>query len=231
VDRADQICKLKMDRELVSLKNFSVYDPIRKATSLVLDGKTLLNLEIFTNTYDGSPAGTLFAMLNRCITPSGKRMLKQWVCHPLADAAKINARLDAVDTLNANDTFRDVFTSQLSKLPDLERLISRVHAGNSKAQDFVRVLEGFERIQGAVEEIKLYGAGEGLIGQLLAKMPELEVLLQPWSTAFDREKAKKDGVLVPERGVESDFDESQDNIEAIMGALNDCLKKYSTDLK
>jgi DNA mismatch repair protein MSH6 len=170
-------------------------------------------------------------MLNRCITPSGKRMLKQWVCHPLADAAKINARLDAVDTLNANDAFRDVFTSQLSKLPDLERLISRVHAGNSKAQDFVRVLEGFERIQGAIEEIKLYGTGEGLIEQLLMKMPNLEVLLQPWGTAFDREKAKKDGVLVPERGVESDFDESQDNIEAIMEALNGCLKKYSTDLK
>jgi DNA mismatch repair protein MSH6 len=46
VDHTDRICKLKMDRELVSLKNFSVYDPVRKATSLILDGKTLLNLEV-----------------------------------------------------------------------------------------------------------------------------------------------------------------------------------------
>src|SRR5690606_1212073 len=34
---------LKIDRELVSVGNFEWYDPIRKATSLVLDGQTLLN--------------------------------------------------------------------------------------------------------------------------------------------------------------------------------------------
>jgi len=169
--------------------------------------------------------------LNQCITPFGKRMLKQWVCHPLADAAKINARLDAIDALNANDIFRDVFTSQLSKLPDLERLISRVHAGSSKAIGFLRVLEGFERIQSAIEEIKLYGTGEGLIGQLLSKMPDLDALLKPWSTAFDREKVKDNGVLVPEPGVESDFDESQGVIEDIIDKLNVLLKKYMKDLE
>ncbi|KAF8542522.1 muts domain V-domain-containing protein [Trichophaea hybrida] len=221
---------LKIDRELVTLKNFQIYDPVRKATSLVLDGKTLLNLEIFANSYDGSAAGTLFPILNHCITPFGKRMLKQWVCHPLADAAKINARLDAVDALNANDTFRDVFKSQMSKLPDLERLISRVHAGSSKAIDFLRVLEGFERIQGAIEEIKLNGTGEGLIGQLLSKTPDLDELLKPWSTAFDREKVRDNGVFVPEPGVESDFDESQDRIEDIIDQLNTLLKKYMKDL-
>lgn len=158
-------------------------------------------------------------------------MLKQWVCHPLAEASKINARLDAIDALNANDTFRDVFTSQLSQLPDLERLISRVHAGSCRTIDFLRVLEGFERIQGAIEEIKLYGSGEGLIGQLLSKMPDLDSLLEPWGSAFDRQKVKDNGVLVPEPGVETDFDESQDTIEGIIGELNKLLKKYMKDLK
>jgi len=157
-------------------------------------------------------------------------MLKQWVCHPLLDPAKINARLDAVDALNANNTFRDVFTSQLTKLPDLERLISRVHAGSSRAVDFLRVLEGFERIQSAVEEIKPYGSGEGLIGHLLSKMPDLETLLNPWATAFDREKVKEN-VLVPERGVEEDFDASQDTIEDIILQLNQLRNKYSKELR
>jgi DNA mismatch repair protein MSH6 len=222
---------LKIDREIMTLKNFQLYDPIRKATSLVLDGKTLQNLEIFANTYDGSEAGTLFLLLNKCITPFGKRMLRQWVCHPLADAAKINARLDAIDALNANDTFRDVFTKQLSKLPDLERLISRIHAGNARAIDFLRVLKGFEQIQGAVEEIRLYGPGDGLIGKLLDMMPDLAKMLQPWATAFDRQKVEENGILVPERGVEEDFDESQDAIEGIIDELNDVLKKYMSDLK
>lgn len=37
---------LKVDKDLVSIGNFTWYDPIRKATSLVLDGQTLQNLEV-----------------------------------------------------------------------------------------------------------------------------------------------------------------------------------------
>lgn len=222
---------LKMDRELISLGNFCWYDPVRKRTSLVLDGKTLLNLEIFSNSYDGTTTGTLFSILNRCVTPFGKRMLKSWVCHPLADAQKINARLDAVDTLNANDAFMATFVKQLSKLPDLERLISRVHAGSCKALDFVRVLEGFEQIQDAMEEIRRYGEGKGLIEDLLSNMPDLKKALQTWETAFNRDQAKSSNTLVPERGVETDFDDSQDSIVDIKSELEGLLKKYMTTLK
>ncbi|KAL7268971.1 DNA mismatch repair protein msh6 [Rhizina undulata] len=222
---------LKIDRDLVSLGNFSWYDPIRKASSLVLDGQTLLNLEIFANSHDGSANGTLFQLLNRCITPFGKRMFKLWLCHPLADPKKINARLDAVDALNADSSFQDAFVNSLGKLPDLERLISRIHAGTSKAADFVRVLEGFERIRDAMEDIRKHGQGDGVIGQSLAMMPDLDECLKPWETAFDREKAKNQGVLVPERGVEEDFDESQDNVENIINSLHEVLKGYIKDLR
>lgn len=158
-------------------------------------------------------------------------MFKQWLCHPLADANKINARLDAVDALNADAGFRDAFVSRLSKMPDLERLISRIHAGGSKAADFLRVLEGFEQIRDAMEEIQAHGEGEGLIGKLIASMPDLKKCLQSWESAFDREKAKNQGVLVPEKGVEPNFDESQDNVEAVIGELNALLKEYSVKLK
>jgi DNA mismatch repair protein MSH6 len=164
---------LMIERDLVTLGNFQWYDPIRKASSLVLDGQSLINLEIFANTFDGSTEGTLFAMLNRCITPFGKRLLRQWVCHPLADAQKINARLDAVDALNADTTIMNNFNASLSKLPDLERLISRVHAGRCKAQDFLKVLEGFEQIEYTISLLKDFGDGEGVIGQLITSMPDL----------------------------------------------------------
>jgi len=160
-------------------------------------------------------------------------MLKRWVCHPLADAAKINARLDASEALNANDAFRDIFASQLSKLPDLERLISRVHAGSCKPVDFLRVLEGFESIQEAVREVEtqLDCSGEGLIGQLISTMPDLDALLKPWSTAFDREKVKESSIFVPEAGVEPDFDEAQEIVGGIIEKLNELLKTYMKDLR
>lgn len=158
-------------------------------------------------------------------------MFKQWLCHPLASADKINARLDAVDALNADSGFRDAFVSRLSKMPDLERLISRIHAGSSKAVDFLRVLEGFEQIRDAMDEIQANGEGDGLIGKLIVSMPDLKECLQPWESAFDREKVRIQGVLVPEHGVESDFDESQDNVESAIGDLDAVLKEYSVTLK
>lgn len=225
---------LKIERDLVSIGNFTWYDPIRKATSLVLDGQTLINLEIFANSFDGGQDGTLFQLLNRCITPFGKRMFKQWVCHPLMDTKKINARLDAVDSLNADTKVRDRFTSQMTKMPDLERLISRVHAGSCKAQDFLRVLEGFEQIDHTMSLLK-DGTGkatdaEGVIGQLIAAMPDLKSRLEYWMSAFDRQKAKETGILVPEQGIEEDFDQSQDTVEAVHGELNELLRKWRKEL-
>jgi DNA mismatch repair protein MSH6 len=122
-------------------------------------------------------------------------MFRQWLCHPLADANKINARLDAVEAINSGGGFQEAFIMHLSKTPDLERLISRIHAGSTKAQDFLRVIEGFEQIRDAMEEITLYNQGEGLIGQLLAAMPDLKECLKQWESAFDREKAKCQGTL------------------------------------
>lgn len=157
-------------------------------------------------------------------------MFRQWVCHPLIDAAKINARLDAVDSLNSENTIRDRFTSQLTKLPDLERLISRIHAGSCKAQDFLRVLEGFEQIEYTMSLLGAVGPPEGLIGKLISAMPDLNPMLQRWKTAFDRTKARDEGILVPERGVEEDFDTSQDRIEQVLADLESLLKKYRRDL-
>lgn len=221
---------LKIERELVTLSNFAWYDPIRKATSLVLDGQSLINLEIFANNFDGSGDGTLFKILNRCITPFGKRLLKQWVCHPLADAKKINARLDAVDALNSNPDVTENFTASLSKLPDLERLISRIHAGRCRAQDFLNVLEGFEQIEYTTQLLKQFSEGDSVIQQLVSSMPDLATALDGWNTAFDRKTARSEGILVPTPGVEEDFDNSQQEIENCEANLKRLLKEVRRDL-
>ena len=221
---------LQIERELLTLKNISWYDPIKSASTLILDGKSLLNLEVFANSLDGGIDGTLFTLLNRCITPFGKRLFKHWVCHPLVNAEQINSRLDAVESLNADATVREQFISNLTKLPDLERMISRIHAGSCKAQDFVRVLDGFEQIDYTMSLVREVGSGEGIVGQLIARMPDLKNLLGNWKSAFDHSKAKEAGLLIPERGIEEDFDESQERIEEILADLETLLKKTRKDL-
>jgi DNA mismatch repair protein MSH6 len=94
---------------------------------------------------------------------------------------------------------RDHFLATFSRLPDLERLISRIHGGRCKVKDFVRVLEGFQSIMEGIERIKGEGDGKlesGLLGKLLGGFDCLTVLLKNWEHAFDWEKAKEEG-LVP----------------------------------
>jgi len=159
-------------------------------------------------------------------------MLRQWLCHPLLDADKINARLDAVESIMADDTLLRTFQNDFDRLPDLERMISRIHAGSCRPIDFLRVLEGFEQISSTMEEVKPYSEDAGgVIAGLLNSMPDLNQLLRQWQTAFDRRKVKEDGILVPEPGVEEDFDESQAMIEGIEQELDAYLRKYQKELK
>ena len=76
---------------------------------------------------------------------------------PLREVAHINARhvfsnllggryllnlirLDAVENILDHPTFEKKFTSIAKGLPDLERIVSRIHAKNCKVKDFLKVL-------------------------------------------------------------------------------------------
>lgn len=222
---------LKLEQSLVSQRNFEWYNPIHRNGTLILDGQTLMNLEVFTNTVSGGPEGTLFGLLNRCVTPFGKRLFRHWVCHPLCNIQKLNERLDAVDMLNADLSFREQFSSQMTKMPDLERLISRIHAGVCKPTDFVKVLEGFEQMDYTMGLLGALNGGNGLVDRLVASMPNLKEPLGYWETAFDRKKAREEKLFIPERGIETDFDESEDRIKRIKRELGSLLEKQKTVLK
>ena len=72
--------------------------------------------------------------------PIGKRLFRIWLCMPLKDVTAINARLDAVQDLIDHPTFESDFTQVMKGLPDLERIVSRIHAKNCKVRDFLKVL-------------------------------------------------------------------------------------------
>ncbi|KAK0613706.1 muts domain V-domain-containing protein [Immersiella caudata] len=237
---------LKLERSLLSRGTFQPYSPVQRSGSstLVLDGQTLINLEVFANSVDGGSEGTIFRLMNRCITPSGKRLFRQWVCHPLGDAHRINERLDAVDLLlGTTDSSRDLreqFISGMAKLPDLERLVSRIHAGSCKPNDFVRVLEGFEQIEHTMASMKhiLHGGSNdgddsnyGMIGRLLTSVPDLSEPLGFWKGAFDRDKATEEGLFWPSRGVDDDFDSRVDAINHVKIELQALLMRQKRELK
>ncbi|XP_054027115.1 DNA mismatch repair protein Msh6 isoform X2 [Dryobates pubescens] len=182
--------KCLIDQELLSLANFEEYVPVdvnaAKATSscfaktdqrMVLDGVTLMNLEVLQNGTNGTTEGTLLERIDSCCTPFGKRLLKQWLCAPLCNPKSINDRLDAVeDLLSVPDKMSEV-GEHLKKLPDLERLLNKIHSIGSplksqnhpdsraifyeeikyskkKIADFLSALEGFKVMQEIVDAME-----------------------------------------------------------------------------
>jgi DNA mismatch repair protein MSH6 len=131
--------RLLLDRQLIPHAHFSAWrasdDPgvdhgEGSATQLMVDGKTLENLEVFANTTDGSDKGTLFSVLDRTATAFGKRELRKWLCAPLCRLSDIIERQDAVAALLSAPDVREALGGALKQLPDLERLIARVHSSS-----------------------------------------------------------------------------------------------------
>lgn len=225
---------LKLDSSIMSLGNIHEYRISKKGTShMLLDGITLNNLEILNNNFDGGDKGTLFKLVNRAITPFGKRMLKSWVLHPLMNTDEINARYDAVDFLmNEEPELRVDLESLLQSLPDLERLIARVHSGTLKFKDFLRVVEGFEHISSMFKKLAKYDLERaGALHKFVSRFPQnLHSIIASWEDAFDRQEALQN-VVVPAKGVDGEFDESTEIISSLESQLQEHLKTYKKQFK
>ncbi|KAL0983852.1 hypothetical protein UPYG_G00133740 [Umbra pygmaea] len=213
--------KCLVDQELFSMANFKEYVPVdvemQKASGpnsffsqtqqrMVLDGVTLANLEILQNGSGGSE-GTLLERLDTCSTPFGKRLLKQWLCAPLCNPTAIGDRLDALEDLMGVQAQATEASDLLKKLPDLERLLSKIHGigalkgqdhpdsravlyeevtySKRKIADFLSALEGFKTMQEIVTLLEPVAVdfGSKLLRQVISVKGEGQDGLFPDLTA------------------------------------------------
>lgn len=225
---------LKIDKSVVSMGNINGYDAMQRNQHMVLDGQSLQNLEIFRNT-SGGTSHTVFNVIDRTITPFGKRQLQIWLCHPLFQARQINARLDAVEMLMEDDELREYMEKKMALLPDLERLLSRIHAGRLPPKDFLKVIQGYnvllELLEGLKKRVDPNNAKHELLRDILSKTPDLNEILPQWNDAFSWSEAKENNLLIPEPGVEHDFDESTAVIKGIESDLLTKLREYRKEYR
>ncbi|KAG0220391.1 DNA mismatch repair protein msh6 [Mortierella sp. NVP41] len=221
---------LKLDTELMSFKNFHVYDPVRQASTLILDGQTLTNLEVFQNNSDGSETGTVLRLLNRCVTPFGKRMFRRWLCHPLRSSAAIGARLDAVEDLMRVPGFMELFDEKCARFPDLERIVSRIHAGSCKISEFLVVLSTFRTLLDTSRRLSSYTGQfkSKKLASVLDELPDLTEHLNYFVEAFDHEAAQAEGDIIPHPGFAEDYDANNEvlnNLDSQFAKLLDNVKR------
>ncbi|KAI9359283.1 putative DNA mismatch repair protein Msh6 [Zopfochytrium polystomum] len=235
---------LKLDSELLSARNFHEYDPLRQSGSLIIDGQTLLNLEVFENSTDGSAEGTLIKLLNHCMTPSGTVVCARvtffphivensWVCHPLYDLEAINQRLDAVDDIFDSDLGQDILSTCLKRLPDLERTISRIHAGTCRVKDFIACLTAYTQIFNMANDLKenFSPKSKRLQHLISSGFPtESQDRLEFFHKAFDKDESLETGDICVHPGFDEVFDQAADEFAAVEKELEEYRKKQAAAL-
>ncbi|EDQ85496.1 uncharacterized protein MONBRDRAFT_29248 [Monosiga brevicollis MX1] len=200
--------KLLVDKHVLPQGRFETYDPVKHGAMLVMDGQTLQNLEILTNNVDRTSKGSLFELLCHTVTPFGKRL------------------------------FRDEVAILMKSLPDLERLLARVHAGSCKLKDFLELLDAFARLNDTahrwVADNRLNQVTAVRLQQLLTPgkaLPRLEEPLERIKASFDHEKALADGIMEPTMGALSDFDAATTTLDTLTKELDVHLQKAKNRLK
>ena len=120
---------------------------------MVLDSITLRNLEILKNVRDDGSDYSLFRVLDRTVTPMGKRTLQSCLLRPLLSVAGINERLAAVAAIKDDALLRHDLKLDMSRISDIERLSARMLYGNSNARDLISMRNSLEVIPMIAEMI------------------------------------------------------------------------------
>lgn len=111
-----------------------------------IDYRTRRGLELLES-YEGSEKQSLFGVINKTLTGMGKRRLKFHIIHPFREKVAIEKVQEAVEELKENRQLLDALRESLKKMPDLERLISKISGGLSTPREIVQVRRALEALQ------------------------------------------------------------------------------------
>uniref|UniRef100_A0A0E0M117 DNA mismatch repair protein n=1 Tax=Oryza punctata TaxID=4537 RepID=A0A0E0M117_ORYPU len=222
-------------------------NPIRK--HMILDAAALENLEVLENSRNGGLSGTLYAQLNHCVTGFGKRLLKRWIARPLYDRQAILQRQSAIATFKGSGHECAIqFRKDLSRLPDMERLLARLFSSCDKngrssksvvlyedaskrlLHQFTAALRGCQQMFQACSSISMLTSTDGssLLNDLLSPgkgLPHVSSILDHFRDAFDWSEADRNGRIIPHEGCDPQYDAVCIAIEEIESSLKKYLKE------
>ena len=102
-----------------------------------LDKFTIRSLELIQPMQEDGRS--LLDVVDRTVSPMGSRLLRRWLVFPLKDRKPIEERLDVVDSFFREPDFRQIIDEQLSRVGDLERIISKVAVGRVSPREVVQL--------------------------------------------------------------------------------------------
>ena len=127
------------------LKNICSIGRIDEGSFVWMDRFTIRNLEIF-----GSNAGregtSLVDVLDRCSSPMGSRLLREWLSLPIIDIPALNARYDVVQFFFDNEEALEEMRSRLSEVGDLDRITARAATGKINPREVMQLARSLRQM-------------------------------------------------------------------------------------
>jgi DNA mismatch repair protein MutS len=176
----------------------------RNADAIAMDTITRRNLEI-DREIAGGEGHTLLKIMDTTRTAMGTRLLRSWLNRPIRDHAELTSRLDAVESLRMSYAL-DALRDRLSRVGDLERVLSRLALRSASPRDLVRLRLALAQLPslrgelGDVRDPKL-----ARLSERCAEFPELVTLLERALVAEPPAVIREGGVIAS--GYDTDLDE------------------------
>lgn len=165
---------------------------------MLLNGNTLVSLEIYQNQSDHTERGSLFWCINKTQTRFGQRLLRKWVGRPLLDKARLEERVAAVEELaeGSNTPKVDKLRSLLPRVKsDLERSLIRIYYGKCSRPELLTVLQTMQLIGNEYASVKMAsdaGFKSELINTAIASLPTIADIVIHILDQMSAEAARKD---------------------------------------
>ncbi|MBN6058832.1 DNA mismatch repair protein MutS [Aggregatibacter actinomycetemcomitans] len=139
-------CLLQYARETqrTALPHIQSIYLVQHSENIQLDAATRRNLEL-TQNLSGGTENTLAAVLDKCVTPMGSRLLKRWIHQPICDVAKLMQRQQAISTILEQD-LAAYLQPYLQQVGDMERILARVALRTARPRDLTRLRTALEQI-------------------------------------------------------------------------------------
>ena len=118
----------------------------REHEHVVIDSTSLRSLEVTRTLRAGTTEGTLLSVLQRGRTPMGRRLLREWLCWPLRDRDRIEARHRSIGVFIEDDDFSGRTRSILDGIQDVARIGARISMGRATPRDLVGLGQSLSRL-------------------------------------------------------------------------------------
>jgi DNA mismatch repair protein MutS len=168
VGAAGALLQYVKDTQRAALPHLRGLRTERQSDSVIMDAATRRNLEL-DQSQSGHRQHSLVAVLDKCVTAMGSRLMRRWLHRPLRARETLLRRHQCLESLLQAHLF-DALRELLRGGCDLERILSRIALQSARPRDLTALRETLARLPDI--QVLLRGDTDPLLSELATRIQE-----------------------------------------------------------